>query len=280
MSAPQPVNSVREFEFTAGDFQRIRTLLYQHAGITLADSKRELVYGRLVRRLRQLRLASFSDYLELVDAGGSAEIQQFCNALTTNLTAFFREQHHFDWLAQTCLPALLTRNAAARRIRIWSAGCSTGEEPYSIAMTLLEALGDLRGWDIRILATDIDSEVLARAQQGVYDAERVARMDSRRLARWFRADGARHAVVPELRSLIAFRQLNLIADWPFKGPFDVIFCRNVIIYFDKDTQRRIIGHMAAMQRAGDHLVLGHSESLLGVSSDYEPAGQTIHKKVG
>ncbi|MFT3905010.1 MAG: protein-glutamate O-methyltransferase CheR [Steroidobacteraceae bacterium] len=271
-------NAQREFDFTSSDFERIRHLVRRHAGISMAESKRELVYGRLVRRLRQLRLDSFGAYLQRVEEGDPAEVQQFCNALTTNLTSFFREQHHFDWLTRTCLPHLEASNAATRRIRIWSAGCSTGEEPYSIAMVVLETLGHLRGWDIRILATDIDSDVLARARRGVYDAERVARMDPKRLSRWFALSGEQFSVGAEPRRLISFKPLNLIGEWPFKGPFDIIFCRNVIIYFDKDTQRNIIGHMAGMQRAGDHLVLGHSESLLGVSTVYESAGQTIHRK--
>jgi chemotaxis protein methyltransferase CheR len=269
----------REFEFTDVDFRRVRELVRSTIGISLAESKRELVYGRLVRRLRHLRLGSFTEYVDSLETD-DAELEQFCNAITTNLTAFFRERHHFEFLAREILPALLRRNVGSRRIRIWSAGCSTGEEPYSIAMAVGEALGDLGGWDLRILATDVDSNVLAQAQSGMYDAERFERIGSPQRERWFApaAGGRRQEARPELKRLIAFRRLNLIEPWPMRGPFDVIFCRNVIIYFDKATQRDIIGRMAGLQREGDHLVLGHSESLLNVSDRYGPEGQTIHKR--
>lgn len=268
-----------EFVFTARDFERIRTLVLHRAGISMAESKREMVYARLVRRLRQLKMPNFATYLERLEAGDEVELQLFCNALTTNLTAFFRERHHFDWLASTCLPQLVRANADSRRMRFWSAGCSTGEEAYSIAMVIRENLGHLRDWDVRILATDIDSDVLAHARAGRYTAERVSRIGGQRPARWFTTDGNSHVVGDALRSLVTFGHLNLMEDWPFRGPFDVIFCRNVIIYFDKQTQTRLIGRMTNMQRGGDHLVLGHSESLLGVSTAYETVGPTIHRKI-
>jgi len=273
--------ATREFPFTDADFCRVRELVRSSIGISLADSKRELVYGRLVRRLRHLGLGSFAEYLACLESGAETELEQFCNAITTNLTAFFRERHHFEFLARDVLPALLRRNAATRRIRIWSAGCSTGEEPYSIAMVVREALGDLAGWDLRILATDVDSNVLAHAAAGVYEAERFERIEAARRDRWFSpvAAGKRHEAGAALKSLIAFRRLNFIEPWPMRGPFDVIFCRNVIIYFDKSTQRDIVGRMAALQRDGDYLVLGHSESLLNVSDRYGLEGRTIHRRV-
>jgi chemotaxis protein methyltransferase CheR len=269
----------REFEFTDVDFRRVRELVRGTIGISLAESKRELVYGRLVRRVRHLGCGSFAEYLDCLEPG-DAELEQFCNAITTNLTAFFRERHHFEFLAQAVLPALLQRNAWSRRIRIWSAGCSTGEEPYSIAMVVRETLGDLGGWDLRILATDVDSNVLAQAQSGIYDAARFEGIGNPRRERWFVAapGGRGHEARPELKQLIAFRRLNLIEPWPMRGPFDVIFCRNVIIYFDKETQRDIVGRMAGLQREGDHLILGHSESLLNVTDRYRPEGQTIHTR--
>ena len=282
MSPQQGVAAAsREFEFTDADFQRIRSLVRNSIGIALAESKRELVYGRLVRRVRQLGLASFTQYLARLEDGTDGELEQFCNAITTNLTAFFRERHHFEFLARELLPQLLQTNAASRRIRIWSAGCSTGEEPYSIAMVVRETLGELAGWDLRILATDVDSSVLAQAAAGVYEAERVERLERERRSRWFVAAPGRqgYEIQPALRRLIAFRRLNLIEPWPMRGPFDVIFCRNVIIYFDKETQRDIIGRMAGLQRAGDHLILGHSESLLSVTDRYGLEGQTIHRKL-
>jgi chemotaxis protein methyltransferase CheR len=270
----------RSYKLSEQQFERVRELVQRHLGIALVGSKRELVYGRLGRRLRLLRLTSFDDYLARIEAGDPEELEQFCNAITTNLTAFFREQHHFDFLASRLLPQLAMANRASRRIRIWSAGCSTGEEPYSLAMVVRETLGHLRQWDIRILATDVDSNVLTHAQRGVYGAERLQKVEASRLLRWFeRVDGTQqHQVRDDLRSLIAFRPLNLMSSWPMSGPFDLIVCRNVLIYFDRDTQRQLVERMAALQRTNDHLIIGHSESLLAVTSRYDVVGQTIHRK--
>jgi chemotaxis protein methyltransferase CheR len=272
-------SSDREFHLSDREFEEIRRLVREHTGIALADSKRELVYSRLVRRLRHLSLPTFAEYLELLGRNGSAEVEEFSNAITTNLTSFFREGHHFEFLAGTVLPALEKRNAGTRRLRIWSAGCSTGEEPYSIAIALQEALGRFRGWDVRILATDLDSQVVAHAQAGEYKLERFERMADARRERWFDAasPGALTASA-ELKSLITFRQLNLMHRWPFKGPFDVIFCRNVVIYFDKETQRGLFDRLAGLQREGDHLFIGHSESLFKVCEQYQPIGKTVYRK--
>ncbi len=271
----------REYEFSAEDFERVRRLVYRQIGISLSDSKRELVYGRLSRRLRALGLESFDSYLKIVEADGAPELQHFCNAITTNLTSFFRENHHFTFLATEWLPALEVRAGATRRIRIWSAGCSTGEEPYSIAMVILETLGELRGWDIRILATDIDSNVLGQARRGVYGGDRLEKVEGDRILRWFeRAPaGDEYMVRDEVKKLVTFNSLNLIGAWPMQGPFDLIFCRNVVIYFDRQTQRQVIGRMAALQRPGDCLILGHSESLLSISDQYRLVGNTIHRRV-
>lgn len=272
---------LREFEFSSSDFERVRRLVYQEIGISLVESKRELVYGRLARRLRALSLTNFDSYLKIVEGGDSAEMQHFCNAITTNLTSFFRENHHFTFLANELLPALEAKNRDTRRIRIWSAGCSTGEEPYSIAMVVLETLSHLRGWDIRILATDIDSNVLNHARRGLYVGERLEKMESDRILRWFERapDGNQFMVCDEVKRLITFNSLNLIGDWPMKGPFDLIVCRNVVIYFDRETQRQVIGRMATLQRPDDHLILGHSESLLSVSTQYQLVGNTIHRRL-
>lgn len=271
----------REYPFSAEDFERVRRLVYRQIGISLADSKFELVYGRLSRRLRALGLGSFDNYLKIVETDGAAELQHFCNAITTNLTSFFRENHHFTFLANEWLPALESRPGGSRRIRIWSAGCSTGEEPYSIGMVILETLGQLRGWDIRILATDIDSNVLSHARRGVYGGDRLEKVDSDRILRWFeRAPaGNEYRVRDEIKQLVTFNSLNLIGEWPMKGPFDLIFCRNVVIYFDRETQCQLIGRMATLQRPGDCLILGHSESLLSVSNQYRMVGNTIHRRV-
>jgi chemotaxis protein methyltransferase CheR len=272
---------LREYELSDADFRHIRRLVRQRLGIALADSKRELVYGRLCRRLRALQLRTFSSYLQRVESDVAGELQHFCNAITTHLTAFFRERHHFEFLAQQLLPALAHGHGAARRMRIWCAGCSSGEEPYSIAMVLLENQRHLRDWDIRILATDIDTDVLRQARAGHYSGERLATLAPERMRRWFqRAPDARHFVVREqLKQLVRFRTLNLVDQWPMRGPIDVIFCRNVMIYFDRATQRQVVARMAALQRAGDHLILGHAESLLQVSHEYQLLRDTMYRRL-
>jgi chemotaxis protein methyltransferase CheR len=272
---------LREFEFSNEDFEALRTLVKEVTGIALSDQKRELVYGRLARRLRALNLRTFREYREVLAANGD-EVVQFCNAITTNLTAFFREPHHFDHLRDEVLKPLAARPPASRRFRIWSAACSTGEEPYTIAMTVLEAMGDTRGWDLRILATDLDSDVLGKASRGVYVEDRLRSLSTERKRRFLApAPGAREpsfAVTPNLRQLITFKQLNLMHPFPMRGPFDVIVCRNVLIYFDKDTQRDLVARMARLQRPGDLLYLGHSESLFKVSNDYTLVGRTIYRR--
>jgi chemotaxis protein methyltransferase CheR len=272
---------LREYELSDDDFHRIRRLVRERLGIALTQSKRELVYARLSRRLRALKLRDFRAYLERIESGDAEELQHFCNAITTHLTSFFRERHHFDFLAQQLLPALERCDAGTRRMRLWSAGCSTGEEPYSIAIVLLEHMRYLRNWDIRILATDIDTNVLSHARSGRYSMERLERMESERLLRWFERtpDGEQFVVRDELKRLITFKALNLMDEWPMRGPIDVIFCRNVVIYFDRETQRQIVARMAALQRPDDHLILGHSESLLQVSKQYRLVGDTIHRRL-
>jgi chemotaxis protein methyltransferase CheR len=271
----------REYQFSEDTFQRVRRLVHAELGISLADSKRELVYRRLSRRLRALKLSDFETYLMLIERRDPEELQNFCNALTTNLTSFFREPDHFQFLADRLLPAIERNNDGTRRIRIWSAGCSSGEEAYSAAMVALETLGHLRGWSIRILATDIDSNVLEQARRGIYSGEALEKVDAARLVRWFHRVGRsrQYRVCPEVRQLIAFRRLNLIDHWPMAGPFDVILCRNVIIYFDRQTQRNVIERMARLQRPDDHLILGYSESLLDVSTRYRLIGHSIHCRV-
>jgi len=271
----------REFAFGEEDFEALRRLVKSLTGINLSDQKRELVYGRLTRRLRALGLASFREYRRLL-AADAQELVQLTNAITTNLTAFFRERHHFDYLCEEVLRPIAADPRAARRVRIWSAGCSSGEEPYSIAMTVIEALADLPRWDIRILATDLDSDVLARARAGIYPAGRMHGVDAERLARFFieRRDGtgASYQVLPELAALVTFKQLNLMHKLPMKGPLDAIFCRNTVIYFDKDTQRDLFRRIAALQHPGDKLFLGHSESLFQVSGDYDLIGRTVYRR--
>jgi chemotaxis protein methyltransferase CheR len=273
---------LREFAFGEEDFQALRTLVKSLTGIHLSEQKRELVYGRLARRLRALQLRSFAEYRERLQAD-EQEVAEFCNAITTNLTSFFREPHHFQYLREQLLMPLAGEPRGNRRLRIWSAACSTGEEPYSIAMTVLETLPDPGNWDVRILATDLDSEVLSRARRGIYPLERTSGLARGRRARFFlerqEAGGPCLQIAPEVAALVTFKQLNLIRALPMRGPLDAIFCRNVIIYFDKDTQRELFGRIARLQRPGDLLFLGHSESLFKVCDSYALIGKTIHRRV-
>ena len=281
-TAAEAPGRVREFQFSDADFCALRDLVKQLTGINLADSKRELVYGRVSRRLRTLGLKRFSEYRQLLEGDDESELVEFCNAMTTNLTAFFRESHHFDYLRDQFLLPRVHDARAPRRIRIWSAACSSGEEPYSLAMTVCEAIPDWKRWDIKILATDIDSEILARARRGIYTADRVKGLDPGRLERFFRApagaDQPAYQVDPDLAGLITFKQINLMHDLPMKGPLDVVVCRNVIIYFDKDAQRGLFTRIAKLQRPNDLLLLGHSESLFKVSNDYDLIGKTIYRR--
>ncbi len=284
MTSSAPVK-VREFGFTDADFNSLRRLARELAGISLSDAKRELVYGRVSRRLRELRLTSFADYRALL-AGpeGQAEIGEFMNAVTTNLTAFFREKHHFEYLREHFLEPRAAQPNGVRRIRIWCAAASTGEEPYSIAISVAEAIPDWQRWDIRILATDLDTNVLRHAAAGLYTEDRVRDMPRALVTRYFTRIGeggaVRLKVKPELAQMVTLRQLNLIHELPMRGPLDAIFCRNVIIYFDKDTQRDLFARMAPLQRNGDLLFLGHSETLFKVSEDWRLVGKTVYRRDG
>lgn len=273
---------MREFMFSEEDFQALRQLVKANTGINLTEQKRELVYGRLARRLRALNLRTFREYRELVGRDGGRELVNLVNAITTNLTAFFREPHHFEYLRSHLLAPLLASPPANRRIRIWSAGCSTGEEPYSIAMTVLETFPDLARWDIRILATDLDSDVLERGRRGVYATERVRAIDPARRERFFTpVQDGKHtaaAIRPEVARLVSFKKLNLMHPFPMKGPFEAIFCRNTVIYFDKDTQRELFARLTYLQRPGDLLFLGHSETLFKVSVAHALVGRTIYRR--
>ncbi|MDH4133416.1 MAG: protein-glutamate O-methyltransferase CheR [Gammaproteobacteria bacterium] len=273
-----------EFEFTDRDFEFLRSIVTSHTGITLGGHKRQLVYGRLTRRLRQLNISTFSQYCVYVEQHLNDELGELVNAITTNLTSFFRENHHFEHLAESALPDRMDNNGLQRRLRLWSAGCSTGEEPYSIAMTVAETLGSaLPVWDVRILATDIDSQVLARAANGVYTQDRIEGISGARQKRWFRRGaGPNQGKVrmdDALRSLISFKQLNLMDEaWPMRGPFDIIFCRNVVIYFDKPTQKKLFDRYADLLAPGGYLYVGHSESLHGTSTRFRLIGRTIYQK--
>ncbi len=272
----------RQYEFTDADFEYFKNLAARLTGIHLADNKRELVYGRVTRRLWTLRLKSFAEYIQLLESGDQAELEQFTNMMTTNLTSFFREMHHFEFLTSEVIPTLMRNKPRGSRIRIWSAGCSTGEEPYSIAMALKEHVPGLSGWDLKILATDLDSEVLAVGAAGVYAEERVNGMPEVYLRKYFEKGQGPNAgkvrVRPEIREMITFRRLNLMERWPMKGPMDVIFCRNVVIYFDKPTQTRLFAKFADILADDGRLFVGHSEALYKVTDKFELLGKTVYKK--
>lgn len=269
----------REFHLSDRNFDCIADFIRNYAGIEMSKAKRDLVYSRLARRLRQLGLGDFDEYCKLLQTS-QEEMERCANALATNLTAFFREPHHFRFLEQTLVPELVAAKRD-RRITAWSAGCSTGEEPYSIAMTLADALPP--GWDYRILATDLDSSVIERAAAATYSADRIAGLDDEVRKRWFRHGRGPNAglvrVKERLRQHITFRQLNLLERWPMRRPVDFIFCRNTIIYFSKETQRKLFERFHDMMRPSGYVFIGHSESLYKVTEQFDLLGQTIYRRI-
>jgi chemotaxis protein methyltransferase CheR len=282
MNPPATV-AQKEFLLTDEDFRAIRDIVHTRIGINLDVTKRELVYGRLARRLRALGLPTFAAYRAYLDSpAGEHEFIELTNAVTTNLTSFFREEHHFDYLREYLAARTSSPASAGHRLRIWCAAASTGEEPYSIAMTVAEAMPDWARRDIRILATDIDTAVLSHAEQGIYSADRFGSMAVDRRERFFNpvwhGRGPHYQVKSELAQMISFRRLNLIEPLPMKGPLDAIFCRNVIIYFDKTTQGTLFRRIAPLQPEGALLFLGHSETLHGVSGAWSLIGKTIYRK--
>jgi len=268
---------MKEFLCTDRDFKDIANLVYNACGIVLGDHKREMVYSRLARRIRALKLNDFKAYLVYLDTHKDQEFDAFINAITTNLTSFFREVHHFEFIKSELIPNLIKANKDTKRVRIWSAGCSTGEEPYSLAMTLNNAFPS--NWDVKILATDLDSNVLEKAQKGVYTAANVNGLDATHLKRWFlkSKDGEHYKVKDTLRERISFKRLNLLQDWPMKGPFDLILCRNVVIYFDKETKDHLFKRYANILSDHGYLFLGHSESMGKEHSNYKNLGKTMYQ---
>ena len=275
----------RSFKLNDGDFNFICQFVYDSAGIVLNNSKREMVYRRLTRIIRERKLPSFTDYCELLRKQPKQEKDYFINAITTNLTSFFREQHHFDYMNASELPAIVKNSLkGGKRLRIWSSASSTGEEPYSIAMTLLEYFTreQLKLWDAKILATDIDSNVLATGKAGIYDERKIEDIPVKLKEKYFHrgvgSNSSKVKVDDRLQSLITFKQLNLLHEWPMKGPFDIIFCRNVIIYFDKATQLDLFERYYHMLAPGGLLILGHSENLGKYQQYFENVGRTIFRK--
>lgn len=272
-------DSNREFHFTAADFEAVRKLIYERAGITLSPVKQDMVYSRLARRLRALDLNRFSDYLAHLTSGrDESEWEAFTNALTTNLTSFFREAHHFPILAD------FLKSRRGREVSIWCCASSTGEEPYSIAMTVAETYGSCTT-PVSIVASDLDTNVLQKARSGVYPLERVEKLSAQRMQRFFlRGTGKQEGHVkvrPELGRMVTFQQVNLLSEpLPLKGPFDIIFCRNVMIYFDKATQAGVVRRLARTMRPDGLLFVGHSESLFHVSDVLRLRGKTVYELAG
>lgn len=275
-------NTGREFRFSEKDFNRLRKIANAYTGIIVTDDKYDMYYSRLVKRLRMLQLNDFSEYVEYLEKHRDIEFTPFIDSITTNLTSFFRENHHFENLKSSIVPELLARKDVGREIRVWSAGCSTGEEPYTIAMTLLETMNGKTSVRPSITATDIDTTVLSRASSGIYEISRLEGMPTAIKKRWFfRGKGERSGLVkvsPELKEIINFKQLNLISDWVIKDRFHVIFCRNVVIYFDRPTKTKLLNKFADHLVDGGYMILGHSESLQGLSDRFETIGKTIYKK--
>ena len=268
-----------EFSLLPEEFERIRARLHAVAGISLSDAKRTLVVARLSRILRSRRLRSFTAYLDyLEDAGDDEDAQEFVNALTTNLTRFWREAHHFDHLVDYIGRLIEARRPGGeRRLRIWSAGCSTGQEPYSVALSLIEAYPELKRWDFRILATDIDTTVLARGAAGIYPESELNGLSAAQAALFERLPERRIAVPRAVAGLVAFKPLNLMAPWPMKGPFDAIFCRNVAIYFDRPTQAEVFARIGKLLAPGGFLYIGHSENLGSGGTGFRLVGKTIYQ---
>jgi chemotaxis protein methyltransferase CheR len=279
------LNNKKEFLFTDEDFNYLSQLAAQQAGINLTTDKRELVYGRVAKRLRLLKLDKFDDYCSLLKQNNNEECSHFINSITTNVTSFFRENHHYEYLADKVIPEIIRErsNTSRPRLRIWSAGCSTGEEPYSIAMVLRENITDIDRWDVKILATDLDSNVLNTAKEAIYPVSRAEQVSAERKKRWMlEGTGDKSSYIKiknEIRDMVHFKQLNLTETWPMHGTFDCVFFRNVAIYFKRPTQIDILNRFADRLEKNGTLFVGHSESLIGLSQRYSNAGQTIHKKI-
>lgn len=281
----------KEYLFTDKDFSYLSKLAGDLAGIRMPSGKRELIYGRLVKRLRTLGLKDFKQYCTLLKEGeeeagdDNEERTHFINSITTNVTSFFRENHHFDFMAEILLPELIRKKSADSQpqLRIWSAGCSSGKEPYSIAMVLKESIPDIERWDVKILATDLDSNILEVARSGIYPKEHLKEITFDRRRNWFqmgRGDNENSIkVTDEIKKMVSYRQLNLTEQWPMKGSFDIIFCRNVTIYFGRDTRVDLLDRFAELLDDEGCLFVGHSESLFGLTQRFNTVGRTIHRKI-
>ena len=277
------IDASREFAFSDADFRHLAKVAYDYAGIALASSKQNLVYSRLSRRLRALGLTSFQEYRQHLEES-DREIESFINSISTNHTKFFREAHHFDhFRTHIAVPFVQSAHGGAnRRLRVWSAGCSSGEEPYTIATVLKREIRDIERHDVRILATDIDTDILGKAARGEYQLSSIDDVP-KTYQSFFQPvssdDETTNVIVgDDVRSLVAFRRLNLMESWPFHGLFDAIFCRNVMIYFDAATRAALVERFTKQLKPGCWLYIGHSESLLGTHQNLSHAGRTIYRR--
>jgi chemotaxis protein methyltransferase CheR len=280
----EPAGITHEFTFSDEDFRSLARVAYEHAGIALADNKRNLVYSRVSRRLRALRMNSFGEYREFL-ASDAREIESFINSISTNHTKFFREVHHFHhFRTHTALPFAQSRGRSfGGRLRVWSAGCSSGEEPYTISVVLKREITDLSGCDVRILATDIDTDILTKAARGEFASAAMEEVP-KPYQSFFKLEedggaGGKVVMHRDVRSLITFRHLNLMGPWPFHGKFDVIFCRNVMIYFDGPTKATLVDRFTQQLKPGGWLYIGHSESLIGTHPGLQLVGRTIYQRI-
>jgi chemotaxis protein methyltransferase CheR len=273
-------NITREFDLHDSDFASIVKIVHEKTGIKLADHKRSMVYSRLAKRLRELNFDNFAHYLDfLCSEDGNAESVNFINAVTTNLTSFFREKHHFEHLKQL-IKTTVAKNPAQKKIRIWSCASSSGQEPYSIAMTLCDAIPNIAQWDIKILATDIDTNMLHKCKTAIYKEEALEDIPEEYRKRFtIKSEKETILMADILRKMITFKQLNLLEDFPMRGPFDIIFCRNVVIYFDKPTQIGLFNKIADILTPDGILYIGHSESLFKVCEQFSLIGRTTYKKL-
>lgn len=271
-------NAAADVELTDAEFTVLREIVYEHSRIKLATTKKQMLRRRVQKRMNAMGLNSVKAYTDCLKIKGSNELTQFINEVTTNLTYFFRENHHFEYLQQTVLPGIIS-GKTRKRLRIWSAGCSTGEEPYSIAIVLKETESQLASWDVRILASDLSFDVLNNCRKGVYDISQISEhTNPQRIGKWFKGDGDERIINPLLRQLITFNQLNLMDNWPMKQKFNVIFCRNVMIYFDKQTKEVLVDRFADMLADGGHLFIGHSESLMNLTERFRLVQKTTYEK--
>ncbi len=283
---PEEVLANGEYPLTRRDLSEIATMIHSDAGISLNETKASLVYSRLSKHIRALGLPGFRDYCELVSSpAGAVARREMLSHLTTNFTRFFRENHHFDHLREEVLPGLLARAKAGGRVRIWSAACSDGQEPYSIALTVLSLMPNAADFDFRILATDIDPKILGLARVGAYDEAALETVSQAMRKQWFQEveiQGRRRFQIDDrVKRLITFNELNLLAQWPFKGSFDVIFCRNVVIYFDEPTQTKIWSRFAGQLQDSGHLYIGHSERVAGDAKHlFDNIGITTYRHLG